>query len=69
MSKKQSVQINVDASQIMHTMKGGMGASWHALHHDIPLKNETEKLVLPARSITTVSSYLLRNNDNGIILQ
>jgi hypothetical protein len=27
------------------------------------------KLILPARSITTVSSYSLKNSDNGIILQ
>ena len=49
MSKNQSVEINVDASQIIHTMKGGMGASWHALHHDIPLENEKYKY--PVREI------------------
>jgi hypothetical protein len=49
MDKKQSVEINVDASQIIHTMKGGIGASWHALHHDIPLENEKYKY--PVREI------------------
>ena len=49
MSKKQSFEIKVDASQIIHTMKGGMGASWHALHHDIPLENE--KFKYPVREI------------------
>ena len=49
MNKKQSVEIKVDASKIIHTMKGGMGASWHALHHDIPLENEKYKY--PVREI------------------
>ena len=37
------VEIRVDVSQKLHTLKGGMGASWHALHHDIPLENEKYK--------------------------
>jgi len=49
MNKKQSFEIKVDASQIIHTMKGGMGASWHALHYDIPLENEKYKY--PVREI------------------
>jgi hypothetical protein len=32
--------IHVDASRVEHTMRGGLGASWHALIHDIPLANE-----------------------------
>jgi hypothetical protein len=43
MNKNQSAKINVDASKIIHTMKGGMGASWHALHYEIPLENEKYK--------------------------
>ena len=54
MSKKQSFEIKVDASQIIHTMKGGMGASWHALHHDIPLENE--KFKYPVREIAARGS-------------
>jgi len=49
MSKNQSSEINVDATQVIHTMKGGMGASWHALHHDLPLENEKYKF--PVREI------------------
>lgn len=49
MSKNRSSEINVDATQIIYTMKGGMGASWHALHHDIPLENEKYKY--PVREI------------------
>jgi hypothetical protein len=30
---------------------------------------KTEKIDLPARSITTVSSYALKNSDKGVILQ
>ena len=30
---------------------------------------KTGKLVLPAQSITTVSSYFLKNNDKGIIIR
>lgn len=49
MKENQTIKISVDASQIIHTMKGGMGASWHALHHDIPLENEKYKY--PVREI------------------
>ena len=31
--------------------------------------NKTGKILLPARSITTVSSYSLKNSDNGIIFR
>jgi hypothetical protein len=34
------LNITVDAQNITHQMKGGIGASWHALIHDIPLENE-----------------------------
>jgi hypothetical protein len=31
--------------------------------------DRTEKLGLPAQSITTVSSYFLKNSDKGIIIR
>jgi hypothetical protein len=34
------VRIHVDAGRTEHTMASGIGASWHALSHDIPLENE-----------------------------
>ena len=37
----------IDASKPIHTMKGGMGASWHAISADPPLNNE--KYAIPAR--------------------
>ena len=40
MNKNQSAKIEIDASQIIHTMKSGMGASWHAISKEIPLNNE-----------------------------
>jgi hypothetical protein len=33
-------RIVVDASRVRHVMQGGLGASWHALVHDVPLENE-----------------------------
>ena len=41
--------ISVDVSQVKHTMKGGMGASWHAISKDFPLNNAKYKI--PAREI------------------
>jgi hypothetical protein len=54
MNKNETVEITVDASKIIHTMKGGMGASWHALHKDIPLENEKYKY--PAREVNSRGS-------------
>jgi hypothetical protein len=41
--------IRVDASQIFHTLKGGMGASWHAISKEMPLNNEKYKY--PVREV------------------
>ena len=41
--KGQVTEIKIDASQIIHTMKGGMGASWHAISKELPLNNEKYK--------------------------
>ena len=41
--KGQVPEIKIDASQIIHTMKGGMGASWHAISKELPLNNERYK--------------------------
>ncbi|MBK6285302.1 MAG: cellulase family glycosylhydrolase [Draconibacterium sp.] len=49
MLKDKTSEITVDASQIIHTMKGGMGASWHALQNEIPLENGKYKY--PVREI------------------
>jgi len=32
------VSIEVDAGRVLHTMRGGMGASWHAIEQPIPYK-------------------------------
>ena len=34
------LKIQVDPQNVTHQMKGGIGASWHALIHDIPLEND-----------------------------
>ena len=44
-----SPQIYIDPQQVIHTMKGGIGASWHALSDEIPLENE--KYDYPVRFI------------------
>lgn len=43
MQKNKIAEITVDASQIIHTMKGGMGASWHVITDVQPLNNENYK--------------------------
>ncbi len=43
------IDIHIDASKVVHQMKGGIGASWHALIHDIPMNNE--KYDYPVRMI------------------
>lgn len=43
MNKNQSAKIEVDASKIIHTMRGGMGASWHAISKEMSLNNENYK--------------------------
>jgi hypothetical protein len=40
MNENKISEFNVDASQIIHKMKGGMGASWHAITDVLPLNNE-----------------------------
>ena len=42
-------QIFINPKQVIHTMKGGVGASWHALSKEIPLENE--KCEYPVRLI------------------
>ncbi len=39
-SQEKSLNLRVDASMVLQQMKGGIGASWHALVKDIPLGNE-----------------------------
>lgn len=47
--KTMQTSIKIDASKKIHTMRGGMGASWHALSKEIPLENEKYKY--PVREI------------------
>jgi len=41
--KETDAVIRVDASSIIHTLKGGMGASWHAISREMPLNHEKYK--------------------------
>lgn len=50
--KDAQILIHVDASQIHHTMKGGLGASWHAISAVLPLDNE--KYTIKARETGSV---------------
>lgn len=43
------ISIKVDASKVQYTMKGGMGASWHAISEENPLNNE--KYQIPVREV------------------
>ncbi|MDR2680795.1 MAG: glycoside hydrolase family 5 protein [Tannerella sp.] len=43
------INVNVDVSRVHHTLRGGMGASWHAISKELPLNNEKYKY--PAREI------------------
>ena len=43
------VSVNVDLTKKRHPIKGGMGASWHAMSREIPLENE--KYDYPVRLI------------------
>jgi len=54
------LNIHVDAQQVTHQMKGGIGASWHALIHDIPLNNE--KYDYPVRFINSRGSAYAGNS-------
>ncbi len=46
---RKSIPISVDASKTLHTMKGGMGASWHAISAEFPLNNEN--YAIPVREV------------------
>lgn len=35
-----SISVKIDANKTVHTMKGGIGASWHSLSREIPMENE-----------------------------
>ena len=40
MADNTKLNVQVNANVITHQMKGGIGASWHTLIHEIPLNNE-----------------------------
>lgn len=39
-SETEKAAVHVDVSQKMHTLRGGLGASWHAISREIPLVTE-----------------------------
>lgn len=47
--KTSDANIHVNTSEIIHTMRGGMGASWHAISKELPLNNERYKY--PVRTV------------------
>lgn len=47
--KTDIVVVKVDVTQVKHTLRGGMGASWHAISKDLPLNNEKYKI--PVREV------------------
>jgi hypothetical protein len=49
-SQKSSYEIKIDGKDIAHTMKGGIGASWHSLVFDLPLENH--KYTWPADTVS-----------------
>ncbi len=58
-------QIHINPEQVIHTITGGIGASWHALSKEIPLNNE--KYDYPVRIINPRGSAYGGNppvNDN-----
>ncbi|MBC7889656.1 MAG: cellulase family glycosylhydrolase [Ferruginibacter sp.] len=57
------LDLRVDAGNIIHQMKGGLGASWHALIKDIPLDNE--KYDYPVRHINPRGSAYAGNPPLG----
>ncbi len=52
--KTTSMEITVNPSDVHYTMKGGMGASWHAIQLDLPLNNE--RYEIPAREVASRGS-------------
>ena len=34
------IKVKINTGTVLHTMRGGIGASWHAMSNDIPLENE-----------------------------
>jgi hypothetical protein len=47
--KNIQMNVRVDVQSVMHQMKGGIGASWHAMVKEIPLENE--KYEFPVRMV------------------
>jgi hypothetical protein len=49
-TQKGSYEIKINGNDIAHTMKGGIGASWHSLVFDLPLENH--KYTWPADTVS-----------------
>ena len=45
----QVIKVAIDTSLVKHTMRGGMGASWHAINQEFPLNNDEYEI--PIREI------------------
>ena len=55
-NNNETLHIRVDASQKLHTLQGGLGASWHTISKEIPLYLEGYKY-LPQGSTPRGSAY------------
>ena len=48
-AQTKNMEIQIDVNSVTHQMKGGIGASWHALIHEMPFENS--KYDYPARLV------------------
>ncbi|MGW8317166.1 MAG: cellulase family glycosylhydrolase [Bacteroidales bacterium] len=54
MKQPEVIKINVNTSEELHQMKGGMGASWHVIRDVFPLNNE--KYTIQVREVAPLGS-------------
>lgn len=54
MKNRDVIKINVNTSEKLYQMKGGMGASWHVIRDVFPLNNE--KYEIPVREVAPLGS-------------
>lgn len=58
-AQKKNMELEVDANVVTHQMKGGIGASWHTLIHEMPFDNS--KYDYPARLVNPRGSSYAGN--------
>lgn len=58
-AQNNQINLHVDANSVIYTLKGGIGASWHAMVNEIPLENE--KYDYPVRFINPRGSAYAGN--------